>query len=222
MLDHYIQRDIVYRLAFTPKLRFSELKPDVLDNKLFTYHLKKVVAAGYVAKNENTYELTAEGRRLGIRVLDNQKSFINMADSVLILVIRRKSDGAWLLYRRNTFPLIDKAGFMHSNPVANQSVLATAQKDCLQKTGLDCRFKVLGSGYFRAYQGDDIESFIHFDLLVCDDANGQLKANDEFADYYWQQKPDFVSPDMLPNTQVLSELYVANKPFFIEKTFNLT
>ena len=46
MLDHHIQRQIVYQLAFVDSLRFGELKPDDLDNKLFTYHLKKVVSAG--------------------------------------------------------------------------------------------------------------------------------------------------------------------------------
>jgi hypothetical protein len=46
MLDHHIQKSIVYDLAFAESLRFSDLKPPELENKAFTYHLKKVMKAG--------------------------------------------------------------------------------------------------------------------------------------------------------------------------------
>ena len=77
MLDHHIQRTIVYTLAFAESMRFGELKPDELDNKLFNYHLKKVIAAGYVAKNdEGLYTLTSEGKRVGKGALKKQSRLI--------------------------------------------------------------------------------------------------------------------------------------------------
>lgn len=223
MLDHHVQRGIVYRLALEDNLRFSDLKPDTIENKLFTYHLKKVVAAGYVSKSEDgLYHLTAEGRRLGIRVLSNPQTLTDRAHSVLFLVIRRKSDSAWLLYKRKTQPLINKVGFMHVTPSAEESVCETATKLCKERTGLECEFMALGGGYFRTLRGDELESFTHFTLLVCEDARGELaQGNPDYAEYFWQADPDFTSVDMLPNMPRLVEAYSAGESFFVEQTFTL-
>ena len=218
MLEHHIQRSIVYRLALTTSLTFSELKPDTLENKLFTYHLKKTVSAGLVEKNaDGRYALTAEGRVLGVHVLDNTEAIIDRAYSVLFLVIRRKSDGAWLLYKRGSHPLYGRVGFMHVTPNATESSLETAAQVCKQRTGLDATFRALGSGFFRVYEGEKLESFTNFTLLVCEDAEGELQGDDELAEYFWEVSPDFSAPDMLPNMPVLAELYHRNEPFFVEK-----
>lgn len=222
MLDHHLQRAIVYRLAFAEGLRFSELKPDTLENKLFTYHLRKVLDAGYVSKNAaGLYSLTPEGRRLGVHVLETQNMLPELADSVVFLVIRRKPDGAWLLYRRKTHPLKDRVGFMHARPDAHSTTSETAAKECLEKTGLNGTFTPLGGGYFRVYEGDDLESFTHFTLMICDDVQGELAQHDDNAEYFWSQDPDFASADMLPNMLILVELYQTGKPFFVERTIQL-
>lgn len=220
MLDHHLQRTIVYTLVQTPQLRFSELKPDILDSKLFTYHLKKTITAGYVTKTEDgLYALTPEGRRLGTRVFQNEQAFIDQADSVLFLIIRRKEDNAWLLYKRNTYPLLGKVGFMHGTPNSVTDSPAAAAQICQQNTGLTGEFRVLGGGYFRVYEDTQLESFTHFTLLVCDDITGELVQNDEYADYFWEQEPDFAGANTLPNTSTLVDLYNKGELFFIEKTF---
>ncbi len=222
MLDHHIGKSIVYHLAFADSMRFSELQPDDIDSKLFTYHLKKVIQEGYVIKtDEGHYALTPEGRRVGKGALKKQSRLIDRAYSVLLLVIRRQSDGAWLLYKRHTHPLLGLSGFMHAQPTAQTDVVQTAHDECLTKTGLSGDFTVKGSGYFRVYRGDELESFTHFTLLGCDDIGGDLVADTELADYYWEKSPDFSAEGMLPNMSLLAELYGKNSPFFVEKTFVL-
>lgn len=222
MLDHHLQRAIVYRLALSHGLRFSELKPDIVDNKLFTYHLHKVESAGYVTKDaDGLYTLTPEGRRLGIRVLYNQGAFEDQADSVLFLVIRHKQDGAWLLYRRSAHPLMDRVGFMHAPPSSVQTTVEAARAFCERVTGLTGEFTPLGGGYFRVYKDGNIESFTHFTLMVCDDIQGELIPNDDHAGYFWSTEPSFDSPEMIPNTPILAQLYQTGKPFFVEETFEL-
>ncbi|MCA9332897.1 hypothetical protein KDA00_03415 [Candidatus Saccharibacteria bacterium] len=222
MLDHYIQRNIVYKLAFTPGLRFSELKPGDLDNKLFNYHLKKVIVAGYVKKSEEgQYELTADGRRVGTRIFEKQLSFASRAESVLFLVIRRKQDGAWLLYRRTTHPLLGKVGFMHALPTLEQTCELAASRTCKEKTGLNANFNVLGGGYFKVFNGKELESFTHFNLLVSNDVEGRLQPSDDKAEYFWEVAPNFESDDMLPNMPILADLYLKDKQFFIEKDLQI-
>lgn len=222
MLDHHIQRSLVYKLALSSGLRFSELKPEGIENKLFDYHLKKVMNEGLVEKtSEGLYQLTHKGRRTGSRILDKTEAIVDRAYSVLFLVIRRKKDASWLLYTRKTHPLKDRVGFMHAAPNATEFSTQTATKDCQQKTGLECEFSVQGSGYFRVYEGDELESFTNFTLLVCEDAQGELAAQDSHAEYKWVKDPDFSDGSMLPNMQILSELYLKGESFFVEETLHI-
>lgn len=224
MLDHHIQRGIVYRLAFASALRFSELKPQELENKAFDYHLKKVVVAGFVEKTEDgAYRLTGEGRRIW-RVSQKQAKNSNLYDraySTLLLAIRRKSDGAWLLYRRRTHPMLGLSGFMHAQPCADQDVTQTAAEVCREQTGLSGEFVVHGHGYFRVYHKNLLESFTHFTLLKCTDIQGELHQNSELAEYYWDTDPDFSAPEMLPNSQILRKMSEAPVGLFAEKTFDI-
>lgn len=219
MLDHHLQRAIVFRLAFAPSLRFSELKPDDIDNKLFDYHLKKVMSAGFVAKNDDgQYVLTPTGRKLGIHALSNGQAIVNQAYSVLFMAVRKADDDTWLLYTRNTHPLLGRTGFMHATPLADELTTVTAQRVLKEKTGLTGNFSALGGGYFRIFDGDALESFTHFTLLVCQDATGELVVDDEFAEYAWRSDPDFTDEEMLPNMPILVEYCRKNAPFYVEET----
>ena len=222
MLDHHIQRQIVYELAFSEGLRFSELKPDVLENKAFDYHLKKVIAAGYVKKGDDgLYSLTSEGKRVGKGALKKQSRMIDRAYSTLLLAIRRSDDGAWLLIRRKSQPLLGLTGFMNASPVATQPIAQTATQICREQTGLTGTFVPHGHGYFRIYRDGGLESFIHFTLLTCSDIQGELHQNTELAECYWDTDPDFQAPEMLPNMQTLFEMSQAPVGCFVEKTFDI-
>lgn len=222
MLDHHIQRSIVYKLALSSALRFSELKPDDIENKLFTYHLKKVVSAGFVEKtSEGLYELTPEGRRLGIHAVENGQALVDQAYSVLFLAIRRKSDSAWLLCKRKSHPLINRFGFMHCIPTALEDASVTAQKECLNKSGVHAEFAALGGGYFRVFEGQKLESFTHFTLLVCEDAEGEIINSDKHAEYYWAEQVDVLDQSLLPMMPTLLQVYEKKQPFYIEQTITI-
>jgi len=222
MLDHHIQREIVYALAFSEGLRFSELKPDTLENKAFDYHLKKVIVAGYVKKNDNgLYSLTAEGKRVGKGALKKQSRLIDRAYSTLLLAVRRPDDGAWLLIRRKSQPLLGLTGLMNASPVASQETHQTAAQVCREQTGLTGTFVPHGHGYFRIYRDGALESFIHFTLLMCSDIQGELHQNSELAEYYWDTDPDWQAPEMLPNMQILVGMLQAPAGSFVERTFDI-
>lgn len=222
MLDHHIQRTIVYTLAFSAGMRFSDLKPDDLENKAFNYHLKKVVSAGYVEKTgEGLYTLTSEGRRVGKGALKKQSRLIDRAYSVLLLAIRRESDGAWLLVKRKSQPLLGLTGFMNAQPTFNNDTTQTAADVCREQTGLSGTFVVHGHGYFRIFREGSLESFIHFTLLRCTEIQGELLQNSELAEYYWDTDPDFSAPEMLPNMQTLHKMSQAPAGSFVECTFDI-
>lgn len=220
MLDHHIQKDIVYNLSLTDSARFSDLKQDTVENKLFNYHLKKVIAEGLVTKTDSgVYTLTPKGRRVGKDAIKKSDQLIDRAYSVLFLAIRRQSDGAWLLCKRKAHPLLGKIGFMHAQPSFSERVEVTAHYEALKKTGLDCTFTVHGSGYLRMYEDDNLESFTHFTLLESTDAGGELQQLDELAEYFWDVDPDFTADNMLPSIPILADKLAQPGLFFVEQDF---
>ncbi len=222
MLEHHIQKTIVYTLAFSDSMRFGELKPDMLENKAFDYHLKKVIRAGLVEKtHEGRYALTSEGKRVGKGALKAQARMIDRAYSTLLLAVRRADDGAWLLMRRRVQPLIGLRGFMNAQPIAAQNIAETAHEVCREQTGLSGEFVAHGHGYFRTYRNGSLESFIHFTLLVCNDIQGVLHQNSSLAEYCWDMDPDWSAPDMLPSTQTLHKMLEVPAGSFVDETFDI-
>lgn len=221
MIQHHIQQTIVARLATNKTLRFSELQPEGIDNKLFDYHLKQLVASKIVSKNKGgEYELTPFGRKIGVSAKLNLKDRLDRAFSVLFLIIRRKN-GDWLLYRRKSHPLINRVGFMHARPNWNETICQTATRITEEQTSLSCDFKVCGHGYFRVFEGENLESFTHFTLLCAEDVDGELVVNDEFAEYEWVAEPNFSAKDMLPNMADLVTLYETKTNDFLEEQYRL-
>lgn len=220
MLSHHIQRAIVQALSSAEGLRFSDLKPDDLDNKAFDYHLKLLIRDKLVRKDaEGRYELTPLGRKLSVTAAATVQERAERAFSVLFLVI--KDARGWLLYRRKRHPLKDRVGFMHARPNAHESVFDTASRTVLEKTGLQCGFSYFGSGYFRTFDADELESFTHFTLLVADSVHGELLGNDDSAEYAWYETPDFSAEDMLPNMPALIAFLGGERGGFLEATYRL-
>ncbi len=218
MLAHHVQRTIVLKLALARSLTFSQLKPADMDNKGFMYHLNLLIKDGIVKKSPlKSYSLTAKGRKLGVSVGETLDDIVSRAYSLLFLVVRRKSDGAWLLYRRKNHPLLGKVGFMHTRPLMDEKILDTACRALLEKTGLSGSFIYRFSGFSRVFLGLEPESFIHFSLLFCADAAGDLAPNDPYADYFWDVDPDFANMDMLPNMiDLVKHIELENSEFFEE------
>lgn len=61
-IDHHLQAQIVDQL-WSGTHSFSELKPAHIENSLFMYHLRRLIARGIVEKTDAGYRLTPEGTR---------------------------------------------------------------------------------------------------------------------------------------------------------------
>jgi hypothetical protein len=222
-MRHHIQKSILYDLAFRDEARFSELKDGDIENKLFTYHLKQLINDNLVEKTEDgSYRLSAEGRRQAVSIYDSRDKTATKARSVVFVAIRRKGDGAWLLYRRNTHPLKDLSGFMHITPdYSFQTIQEQIKHDVRAKTNIDVSPIYIGSGFFRMLRGELLESFTHFSLFLAEHVEDTLESHDERADYFWVVDPDFSDTNMLPNMQILTNKMQDASTFFIDELFRL-
>lgn len=62
-LDHHIQTTIVETLHLHGEQPFSSLKPSGIENSLFMYHIRKLIARGIIAKTATGFALTTSGAR---------------------------------------------------------------------------------------------------------------------------------------------------------------
>ena len=62
-IDHHLQSHIVRQLMTHGEQSFSALKPADVENSLFMYHTRKLIARGIIEKTENGFQLTAQGAR---------------------------------------------------------------------------------------------------------------------------------------------------------------
>ncbi len=101
-VDHYIQADIVRKLyTASDAIAFSVLKPDGIENSLFSYHLNKLIDRGVVQKQpEGGFCLTPHGVRwvnlmgaTSIQPEQSPKTLVNFVilspDRSHVLVARR-------------------------------------------------------------------------------------------------------------------------------------
>lgn len=221
MLDHHIQKSILYRLAFANTLSFTDLKPDDLDNKLFTYHLKKVVSSGFVEKaSDGTYQLTAKGRRVGKGALERDDRFIDRAYSVLFLVVKNPDTDAWLLHTRASQPLRGFTGLLQARPLPGSPVIDIAATALTEQTGLSANFSVSAHAFFTFVRDNELESFIHATILVGENISGNLQTKDKAGEYTWVHTSDFSAPNILPTVQVVATMLASNASF-TEQSFTV-
>lgn len=218
MLDHHLQREIHFRLSHADSLRFSELQPEGVENKLFDYHLKKTLLSGLVQKNEDgSYSLTPTGRRIGAGTLSRPSSTADKAYSLLLFGFQR-DDGAWLLYERSSHPQINRVGLPQYRPEARRSTLESSQA-FVSSIGLEAELSVHAHGYLRVFdENDAVESFVHFTLLkgTCSSTIDQLP-----DDYLWATEADFKNFDLLPSTSVLMKLLASPAGSFADETLSI-
>ena len=66
---HTTQISILRHLLFVPEATFAELQKDSdLTSDHFTFHIKKLVASGYVNKTKNGYALSSIGKEYANRM----------------------------------------------------------------------------------------------------------------------------------------------------------
>lgn len=133
---HPIQSQILKRLVKESHLRFSELKPKRVDTNLFTYHLKRLVAAGLIEKSASSYTLSTQG-------LTRIDSFMTQGEvaptpKTMIMLVIQNEEGDILLSKRQKQPYVATWTLPHGSlHLADQSVHAAAQRCVFEKLGLE-------------------------------------------------------------------------------------
>lgn len=221
MLEHHLQREILYTLVTNPSVRYSKLKPEGIDGNIFTYHLQQLIKQKLVVKRaDGSYSLTALGKAAGINSNQTMTDILMQAHSILLMAARNHN-GDYLLRKRLAHPVYGKSGFVHGEPVAEEAIELTAARIFKTKTGMDVSFKPRGSGYIRIFRENDIESFTHFTILSADGVEGEPIQTSKTGENSWVRNADFRDESMIPSMHDLVSRLEKPDFFFCDLTYNL-
>lgn len=136
-IQHHIQRSIVSVLTKQEFARFRDLKPTNVDTNLFSYHLKLLQKAGFIAKTEQGYTLAEKGLQYVDRANTTEMKLRSQPKIITMLLIQ-DGYGKVLLQKRAKQPYINTwtlpYGKMH---IDDESVLAAARRESQEKLGFD-------------------------------------------------------------------------------------
>lgn len=153
---HQLQKVLLKKLSKISSARFNELLITGLSSEHMNYHLKKLIECGLVEKTGD-YSLTDKGKDY-INLLDDEAEVIERQPktSVLIHAIRQNPDGEMehLMSRRLKQPYLGKVGKIGGKVRFGETLVAAAQRELYEETGLRAGKMVLEEIYHKLrYRG---------------------------------------------------------------------
>jgi predicted transcriptional regulator len=97
---HSVQATILHALLMRPSATFAQLqKTSGLTSDHFTFHIKRLVAEGYIEQNGNDYRLSAMGKEFANR-MDTDDKTIERQPKVAVVLIIENAQGEFVAQQR--------------------------------------------------------------------------------------------------------------------------
>ncbi len=153
-INHHIERSILGYLMVHEYARFRDLRPDKVETNLFSYHLKLLLKADYVAKTERGYTLSRRGLVYVDRV-SVEKMRVRTQPKIITMLLVQDGYGKVLLQRRTKQPYINTwtlpYGKLHIDDI---SVIEAARREAREKLEFDPhRIRHVGDCYITVMNG---------------------------------------------------------------------
>lgn len=214
MVEHHIQRQILRLIGTHDKARFTDIRPEGLENNAFQYHLKQLIATKLIAKNtDGTYALTSKGTGEFITSHLGNEENVMQAHDIFLLAI--KDGDKRLLATRKVQPQLGLTGFLHGEPSWEKPLLQSAQERLLAKAGLSADLEVVGSGYITITKDGAYSSFVHATLITGKNVQGSFQPDLSFNTLVWYAPEELDNLDLIPSMSDLIAVLDGNaSPFF--------
>lgn len=141
---HPAQVAILRHLLFAPEAGFADMqKTTDLTSDHFNFHVKKLVAEGYVEKTDSGYRLSRKGKEYANR-MDTDENEIEKQPKVSVVVTleRRNAQGEreFLYQQRLKNPYFGFWGRLGGKMRWGESVVEAANRELMEETGLSADF----------------------------------------------------------------------------------
>lgn len=186
---HKVQLEILKKLLFVKKLRFTDLKPDKeMENNQFDYHLDQLIDQGLIYKNDQNYKLSDTGKEYASRIETENNKIVKQAKISAWLACIRTINGniEYLICTRKKHPFYGCQGFCGGKVQYGELFMEAASRELWEETGLQGTPKLALIKHYRVFNKEDV---ILEDKLMLffrvDNPEGTLKPDLNEGEYNW-------------------------------------
>lgn len=214
---HNIQRKILEKLLYAETLPYARMRPERVESNHFAYHLDQLLRAHLVCKNEKLYTLTPQGLALVDRL--SQEKMVERTQPHIVTVIDITNDhGQTLLYKKNFQPFIHRIGYPKGKLHADETVLQAANRELLEKTGLDAiPLTHRGIMYVEARREGFTISKILCHLFTGMSNNQSVQVNLKRGESFWGDPNSYNDIELMPAFKRMKYLLETEKQFFFSE-----
>lgn len=221
---HFIQKHILRQLVQHPTLRYSQLQMPRVETNKFTYHLRKLMRDGYVAKIQNGYKLTTKGVHHSTRV-NLEEYTVRIQPKVVTLAVCKNNKGEFLTYRRSKQPFLHMIGFPYGKVHLGETVAEAAKRDLVEKTGFTATLTQKGIMYLLVTDKDG-EVVEHMLCHVFFGASPKLQSEvvRQLGEVIWLSPKELLSSNYMPGVLEVFKMATNKKQSlqFAEYSFEST
>lgn len=220
---HEAQMAILRHLLLVPHAGFADLQKSTnLTSDHFNFHIKQLVASGYVTKNaDGNYTLSRAGKEYANRMDTDEKVIEKQPKLSVVLVIERE-DGKILQQERLKQPYYGFWGFPTGKIRWGETVTQAAARELLEETGLTAELREAGIFHKMDYDkesGEMLEDKF-FVLIHGKNPKGKLIAEDEGHRNEWLNTSEVLAKEkVFESIAETAELVRQGGFHFVEKRY---
>lgn len=195
---HNAQIKILRELLFLPTAHFAALQRATgLDSDHVKFHIKRLVALGYVTKIADGYVLSIKGKEYANK-LDTDAGVIERQPKVAVLLVverQHHNEKQYLLQQRLKHPYYGFWGAPTGKVRWAESVIGAAARELAEETGLHGTFVHRGVYHERVRhsQTNEIVEDKLFHLMFCDAVSGTMIEEFEGGKNAWRTREEMES-----------------------------
>lgn len=213
MIEHHIQIAIINLLSRSDSLRFSQLKPAELESNLFMYHLKQLLAAGFVGKRDDkTYCLTNKGLSYVDKLSLTNSKPRTQPKLIAYMAIQNKQN-QWLLAQRKLQPYIGKYTLLSGKQHFGESSVEHVKRELAEQLHSDISLVWRGFCDIKLYKDDAV--ITHFAAhIYYGTYNGEPPESNHKFTYSWQAI-DKTLGMVAGTSEICTQLEKSSEPFHV-------
>lgn len=175
--------------------KYSEIRPNNIENDLYNYHLQQLVKKAYIKKDGHLYDLTTKGKKYISRLnaVGEKKDFFKVS---IIAVAFRNNYKEVLLQKRKRKPFYGDIATIAGKIQKGEKIVDAAKRKFEEETGLVGDFKFIGVlRKIKRHPKDTVVEDTFYHYCIAEDPSGDLIEENAFGMQFWAKTKEALEHD---------------------------
>ncbi len=188
MTETQMQKEILNKLMFSERLKYSDIESKFPDHNLFNYHLRELLKKGYIKKSPDGYKLTTKGKQ-NVSHMEEDGQYQQQFKVGMFIDIIKEENGKYymMLYKRLKHPHYGYSGSVTGKLKWGDSLEDNLKRELMEELNIvPTEFK--NTGVFReVFYNEEKEKVGDgvFFIIVVTKWYGVPNETSEEGEYYW-------------------------------------